>query len=105
MSELRAPDPTLTAYWQEEGYGVDVAVRDPYVDVAVAHRIVGQTRVACGASWEWWFTHPVFAARWFAVPCLRCFPNAPEAGHPATCDGGPACPDEPHPYLSWQVSS
>lgn len=72
MSELRAPDPTLANYeW-------DVLIED--ARPPIAHRLDGN---GCGAEWR----HSDLdvqgsdRARWIAVPCRECFPNAPPLGH------------------------
>lgn len=100
MSELRAPDPTLTALADEQGVGYDVAVADPYADGAAAHLIGSAGLTECGEPWE--YTHPVHLARWFAVPCRTCFPDAPPPGMRAVRH----CPCESHsggPQLAWQI--
>ena len=68
MSELRAPDPTLTAY-----DGRDVTVYDFHADTPVAHRrdLPHGRRGVQVRTWH---------ARWFAVPCRECFPDAPPPG-------------------------
>jgi hypothetical protein len=72
MAELRAPDPTLTAsdqlvVWLTEGPGL--------LSVAHRHRGCSEIREAIRppvSSTEY--------ARWFAVPCRACFPDAPPPG-------------------------
>ena len=90
MSELRAPDPTLTAY-----DGLEVAVSDFDADVPVAHRRDLPHGLRGVRVWTW-------HARWFAVPCRECFPDAPPPGHKASCP--PGCQVSPgFRPLAWQV--
>lgn len=70
MSELRAPDPTLTAHVDGD---VFVQATEPGGEVATAHRRLHSTFVG--------ELLPSSFARWFAVPCRTCWPDAPEPGH------------------------
>jgi len=97
MSELRAPDPTLTA-WQGDQFSrrtVEVVKGEPPVahcgkdSVCVLHGKLGSLM---GAD----------RARWFAVPCRECFPDAPPPGHKASCPPGCQVPPGFRP-LAWQV--
>lgn len=107
MAELRAPDPTLTAYAAEREVGTDIAVLNPYDDGVAAHLIVSADKTACGLTWD--YTHPVHLARWFAVPCSRCFPSAPPPGSEwrsyETHGDGLVSKPGAHPDLAWQVRS
>ena len=85
MSELRAPDPTLTAY-----DGLEVAVSDFDADVPVAHRRDLPHGLRGVRVWTW-------HARWFAVPCRECFPDAPPRGV------DPLNRPNAGRYLAWQV--
>ena len=104
MSELRAPDPTLDAMGPDAVY-----VTEPKGSLSVAHRIAR----LCGIDPVSGDYQNACDARWFAVPCRQCFPDAPPPGKapcpmggyrdrfhdPATCDGI----EDPH--LAWQVPS
>jgi len=91
MSETRAPDPTLTAY-----DGRDVTVYDFDADTPVAHRRDLPHGRRGVQVWTW-------HARWFAVPCRECFPDAPAPGHAVANNpfGGPF--ELPDDGLAWQV--
>jgi hypothetical protein len=106
MSELRAPDPTLSAL------NLDVIVtrwsgdRGP----AVAHLFVDDVdtlsglcgvELECGPQLKAPYPWGSEDARWFAVPCRECFPDAPPPGHVATASRFK--PHERDPHLSWQV--
>ena len=106
MSELRAPDPTLTALPFRE----IVVVDDSAEPAPIAHRLddndpFGGTLCEepgyAGADPCLFTEH----ARWFAVPCRECFPDAPPPGHEASCP--PGCQVSPgFPWagpLAWQV--
>jgi len=82
---LRAPDPTLTAY-----DGRDVTVYDFHADTPVAHRRDLPHGRRGVQVWTW-------HARWFAVPCWDCFPDAPPPGQ--RTPSGDCPPDD----LTWQV--
>jgi len=81
MSELRAPDPTLTALPFRE----IVVVDDSAEPAPIAHRLddndpFGGTlceEPGCAGADPCLFTEH---ARWFAVPCRECFPDAPPPG-------------------------
>ena len=73
MSDLRAPDSTLTAY-----DGLVVMVYDFDAVLPVAHRRDLPHGLWGVQVWTW-------HARWFAVPCRDCFPDAPQPGHYPTC--------------------
>ena len=70
MENLRAPDPTLDAL--APGYVVEFVTSDLYGEPAEAHRI--NSLHAFGPM------IPANDARWFAVPCRECFPDAPPPG-------------------------
>ena len=90
MSGLRAPDPTLDAL------DADVKLYMTGWDERplVAHLPGGLTDLA--------WMEEARDARWFAVPCPECFPDAPPPGHVWGADRG-----QRHIYrdshLSWQV--
>lgn len=93
MSELRVPDPTLTAL--PRGFVVEFISFDSPGTPAEAHLIDSQH------AWG-----PIIAAedaRWFAVPCRKCFPDAPEPGYPRDCWPDCDCADDPDVYLDWQI--
>ena len=111
MSELRAPDPTLDAL-------VHCVVRvDLYRMLPVAHKDSDGYLTPCGLSLDDGYDdytdladpELVFMgaedARWLAVPCRDCFPDAPPPGHEASCP--PYCQVSPEfPWagpLAWQV--
>ena len=90
MSELRAPDPTLTAL-------------DAVVEVTTGDRPIAHLSSSSHEHMEWYghLPLPTRLARWFAVPCRECFPMAPEPGN-KPCDLD-ACAGITDPNLSWQV--
>ena len=103
MSELRAPDPTLTALPFRE----IVVVDDSAEPAPIAHRLddndpFGGTLCEepgyAGADPCLFTEH----ARWFAVPCRECFPDAPPAGARQMEDRPPGfwITDR---YLAWQM--
>jgi hypothetical protein len=78
MSELRAPDPTLTAV--DEAVVVAIGGEPP-----VAHRFDDDdpfSGLRCDAPYGG-DAHCLASrdARWFALPCRECFPDAPPPGH------------------------
>ena len=97
MSELRAADPTLDAlhplswvYFYVDADG------ESWGPLPEAHR-----RPEHAGSW--WQAVEVRHARWFAVLCRECFPDAPKPGNePCAHDD---CNGTRNPYLSWQVPS
>ena len=109
MSELRAPDPTLTAMDEGEKVGLCSAGID---QPDIAHRVVWDfsdgAHSACPETYLFRFEYPD-NARWFAVPCRECFPQAPEPGHVwSRFVMGRQADITPYeaavPGLSWQVS-
>ena len=92
MSELRAPDPTLSAECPGDLVYVGLGER--------AH-----TSRDCPGADHFGFPISSHYARWFAVPCRECFPDAPPPGHslcsPDTCGG--ARGGHMDPDLTWQV--
>lgn len=71
MSELRAPDPTLTALGP---LAVILGLGELRAPLQRAHRVGGcrpETPQTINAEY----------ARWFAVPCRTCWPDAPAPGH------------------------
>lgn len=110
MTELRAPDPTLTAL----GPLSDVVVQHGAVPLR-AHRIadveVGESvrDYVTGCGLRSLVTHQAQHARWYALPCRECFPDAPPPGtRPLTHVGGTEV--KPGHYttdcgLAWQVQS
>lgn len=106
--ELRAPDPTLTAWCDsgEHASGVVSLTITAYPNVA--HKLdtsLSGQQVVCGRR-----SSALMAtnyARWFAVPCGECFPEAGPPGYSLQDDScGDGCgyrswqPDE---HLAWQV--
>ena len=92
MSELRAPDPTLDRL-HHRAYVYTTGMDD---EIRTAHLPSSD----CGAQLH----HPERAgdAKWFAVPCRECFPDAPPPGkHPFSSDLT-ALNDA---HLKWQVPS
>ena len=71
MSELRAPDPILDAHAKRM-----VLVED--VKPPVAHLM--STDEGCGRVSDIDWNERASEARWFAVPCRECFPDAPPPG-------------------------
>jgi hypothetical protein len=96
MSELRAPDPTL------DGLPSLAVALDMTGDPAVAH-----VSVECAVFLARSTTYlSAKAARWFAVPCRECFPDAPPPGAKTRCCGSPECERGGwHQYanLAWQA--
>ena len=88
MSELRAPDPTVTSL------GVIADVDIELTDPPTVHHVTSP----CETRWRTVRLDALYA-RWFAVPCRTCFPLAPPPGGLLTTGSGPA----PDPYLSWQT--
>lgn len=102
MSELRAPDPTLTAF---DGL---VAVYDLSLPAPVAHEPDDEGLAVCEfvSIFDAPFRLDAADAAYFAVPCRECFPDSPPPGW-RTSDEAPAgidglqCVADPH--LAWQV--
>ena len=94
MSELRAPDPTLDAL------DADVNL---YMGGWDARPLVAHLPGCLSMDLAW--MEEAQDARWFAVPCRECFPDAPPPGHslcsPDTCGG--ARGEHMDPHLTWQV--
>jgi hypothetical protein len=90
--ELRAPDPTLTALLDSGGETRVVCSDDTSVRGGmVAHRPGGHLServhvdrfpsTACGLQWVGFgYRMQARHARWHAVPCRECFPDAPIPG-------------------------
>ena len=104
MSELRAPDPTLTALDPE--LWVALEVRSVIGTVRVAHVLGGPYEgeddvlsAACGAL-PYAHDDPRNAA-YIAVPCRECFPVTPIPGVRRDASGR----ESGDPNLAWQVSS
>lgn len=108
MSELRAPDPTLTALAED----VLVTWWDGDGPPAVAHRFTepDNARVVTYCN------HPSSAppigsedARWFAIPCRTCFPDAGPRGYSVQDDScGDGCGYrtwQPDDHLAWQKTA
>jgi hypothetical protein len=96
MSELRAPDPTLTTLDRRL---VLVEPGAPHV----AHRMSDEA--GCGRLSDIDWNERASEARWFAVPCRDCFPDAAAPGHRReTCsvDGEYEFEDD---RLAWQTPS
>ena len=108
MGELRAPDPTLTAMDEGEKVGLCSAGID---QPDIAHRVVWDfsdgAHSACPETYLFRFEYPD-NARWFAVPCRECFPDAPEPGREfytlTMQDERRVTEQRRGKYLSWQVS-
>ena len=97
MSELRAPDPTLTAHERSD---VRIVWRRGR---ATAHTMHPGDH--CDQPLGTYMRTE--DARWFAVPCRSCFPDAPPPGW-QTCGHdvcGPRCKGHGGPdfALSWQT--
>jgi hypothetical protein len=96
VSELRAPDPTLTAFAGDVVW-LDGSCRPP-----VAHTFAcldEDDRVPM------WRSLDSTSARWFAVPCRKCFPDAPPPGCVCSRDEqGRVLVSVPEPGLAWQVA-
>ena len=98
---VRAADPTLSALDGRKevlivGYGVLPKAAEAHLpDV---HDDIGNL---------WGTPFPAGHARWFAVPCRKCFPDALPPGHKPGCCGKPDCwgslTPKPAPNLSWQL--
>ena len=93
-TELRAPDPTL-----DDLGAAAVYVTDPLGSPSVAHR----ASRSCGISARSGDFQNAYDARWFAVPCRKCFPDAPEPGGGRDCSR-PDCTVNHAKYLAWQVA-
>ena len=89
MSELRTPDPTLDALDADENL---------YMGGWDARPLVAHLPGCLSVDLAW--MEEAQDARWFAVPCRECFPDAPQPGHHPTCSDPCMVTD---PYLSWQV--
>lgn len=112
MSELRAPDPTLTALGGDRFVKIEFDSSPP-----VAHRWEdgpappGEYPLGCGSPGDWLPQMVATVARWFAVPCRACFPDAVAPGTTGCRDReaygphGPRCIGAYARYLSWQVSA
>ena len=99
MTDLRAPDPTLTAH---DGA---LLVDDAYAP-GTAHRWTTRTtprhtewRTDCGAKAVKMIRSE--DAAWFAVPCRECFPEAPNPGYRRVPEVAAQRSD---PGLAWQVT-
>ena len=97
MGELRAPDPTLSAYTGDQWGRTTVEVVDG--EVPIAHRGKDSRCVLYGSLGQ---LMSADRARWFAVPCRECFPDAPEPGERPCLTAG--CRMDHGRYLRWQVS-
>lgn len=82
LGDWRRADPTLSALDQKWGV---VSIEDGAVDgPATAHEMdPGPDCDPADAFRRAWARY----ARWFAVPCRECFPDAPEPGY-LPCDCG-----------------
>ena len=106
MSELRAPDPTLDALFRTGTHDRIVLVTADLSSRggSVAHLPEGPfstrtERTLCGKFIAGGFrVHQARHARWFAVPCRECFPEAPEPGT------DPLTRPNTGRYLGWQVT-
>lgn len=117
MSGRRDPDPTLTAYadtrWSQSVGWVRTWVllsggRDDGAAFAAHRRVESTTRVAtaCGVAAFGWPKLPTEEAAYIAVPCQRCFTDAPRPGcrfgvNPSSGEVSPT--NDPDPHLAWQV--
>lgn len=101
MTELRLPDPTLSALDRVHVFVTDAG------EPRMAH-LDGES--ACPVK-PGLLGHlePTSDARWFAVPCRECFPDALLPGHKPGCCGKPDCrgsrTPRRDPHLAWQVPS
>jgi hypothetical protein len=108
MGDLRAPDPTLDVHGDEKLF---IRV---WESLPVAHRRAGtHLRTKCRNGNKSVKTLgdviPAFHAKWFAVPCRTCFPDAPPPGHLFVHGPTEGSKRNPYPlpqqHLAWQVSS
>lgn len=107
MSELRAPDPTLSAVAASRTTPL-VYTTNLGADLPVFHHQTSDEGPDCGTVNSRTLTSPIHIkhARWLGVPCRECFPEAPEPGNEWTC---PDCAVEDCPgqyrgsFLRWQV--
>lgn len=104
MSELRAPDPTLSAF-----DGV-VAVYDLTLPVPVAHEADDEGLAVCEfvSVLDAPYRLDAADAAYFTVPCRECFPHAPSPGHHwSRYVMGRQADVEPYEFrsknLAWQV--
>lgn len=123
MTELRAPDPTLSVLWCRSAGSYVLVAATATRSAPVAHaphrdRFPDATtgRTACGYALTSVQSVRAQHARWYATACPVCFPDAPPPGH-ETCraDGHPGCEAdcsvagcpgyEPSPFLDWQLTS
>ena len=112
MSELRAPDPTLSGSTTVvDGDGYVTHVPEDHDHASVAFPELGRPGIACVAAPTHhlgrhdrrnWFIMDVAHAMYVAVPCRECFPDAPPPGHTRSCF--PNCNLDPA-GLAWQVTS
>ena len=99
MSELRAPDPTLSA--MSEGASVYIHPLDGFPRVA---HIPAGGATSCLSLEDCVWHEQIDDAKWFAGPCRECFPDAPEPGDPQACDACIAGGPHPRSGLAWQVA-
>jgi len=92
-TELRSPDPTLDSL--APGHIVEFITADVHGEPAEAHQI--NSRHASGPM------IPANDARWFAIPCQECFPDAPPPGYTDDCGCYTHVDGPCDPGLSWQT--
>lgn len=92
MTELRAPDPTLDALLPTDVVYLALDDDGSWGSLPLVH---AHRKHAGG----WWQAVQPRHARWFAVPCRECFPDAPPPGHHPNSH-----PNHPSPGLAWQVT-
>lgn len=104
MSELRIPDPTLRGL--APFYEVWVDDHDPF-SVPLAHRGHAEGGLVCREAFAGATSLFARDARWFAVPCRECFPDAPAPGKSRCpnrwCRERQQCDGIREPHLAWQM--
>lgn len=114
-TQLRAPDPTLTALGNPTTIADDVAVIHESPHLSTAHRLSLYPEGDPRELLDWWpscdpemegsdfvIVPPAFAA-YTAVPCRECFPDALPRGHAACTCGRDDHATYEDPHLDWQI--
>ena len=114
-TELRAPDPTLTALGLPTTIADDVAVIHESPSLTIAHRLSLYPEGDPRELVQWWpscdpemggadfvVVPPAFAA-YTAVPCRECFPDAPPPGYVNDCGCYTHAEGPCQPGLAWQL--
>ena len=101
-TELRAPDPTLGAIEPDALIGLDYSQHEPLIGHTVmlidGHDVPDCDEGAGGGLDVVQARH----ARWFAVPCRECFPDAPQPGELPRCHDN--CAPLTISHLAWQLA-